>query len=160
MNLNYLAFFLIAFVPLLIGLVWYHPKFGLAKGRNATFSVQKRFSILQWILLFLFSFTLVYGYINLIIHQMGFYELFFTDIMKGSAEAQTIVDEFMGKYGNKHRHFGHGVFHGAINALVFVLPIISFFAMLENRGSRFVWYHFSYWLVTSILIGGLISAFV
>ncbi len=160
MNLNYLAFFLIAFVPFMTGLVWYHPKFGLAKGRNATFSVQKRFSILQWILLFLFSFTLVYGYINLIIHQMGFYELFFTDIMKGSAEAQTIVDEFMGKYGNKHRHFGHGVFHGAINALVFVLPIISFFAMLENRGSRFVWYHFSYWLVTSILIGGLISAFV
>jgi len=51
---------------------------------------------------FLLSFTLVYGYINLIIHQMGFYELFFTDIMKGSEEAKLITQDFLSKYGQKH----------------------------------------------------------
>jgi len=144
MNLNYLAFFLISFIPLLIAAAWYRPKLSLGKIAIA----------------FLLSFTLVYGYINLIIHQMGFYELFFTDIMRGSEEAPKIVEEFLAKYGDKHRHFGHGVFHGAINAFVFALPFIGFFALLENRNWRWIGKHFGYWLVTSMVIGGLISEFV
>lgn len=91
---------------------------------------------------------------------MGFYELFFTDIMKGSEEAKAITSEFLSKYGQKHRHFGHGVFHGAINAVVFALPFIGFFALLEKRSAKFYGLHLGYWLVTSMLIGGLISEFV
>lgn len=144
MNLNYLAFFLIAFVPLLIAAVWYRPQLSIGKIAIA----------------FVLSFTLVYGYINLTIHQIGFYELFFTDIMKGSEEAPKIVEEFLGKYGDKHRHFGHGAFHGAINAFLFAMPFIGFFALLEDRNWKWIKLHFGYWLVTSIVIGGLISEFV
>lgn len=144
MNLNYLAFFLIAFIPLIIAKFWYKPKLSIGKIAMA----------------FILSFTIVYGYINLIIHQMGFYELFFTDIMRGSEEAPVIVEEFMSKYGDKHRHFGHGVFHGAINAFVFALPFIGFFALLQNEGRKWILNHFGYWLITSMIIGGLISEFV
>jgi len=144
MNLNYLAFFLISFVPLIIAAIWYRPKV----------------SVGQIFMAFVLSFMIVYGYINLIIHQMGFYELFFTDIMKGSEEAPMIVEEFMSKYGDKHRHFGHGVFHGAINAFVFALPFIGFFALLQKQSWKWVFRHFGYWLVTSMIIGGLISEFV
>ena len=91
---------------------------------------------------------------------MGFYELFFTDIMTGKEGAQEIVDEFLGKYGDKHRHFGHGVFHGAINAFVFALPFVALHAILENKTFKYVMLHFLYWLVTSMVIGGLISEFV
>lgn len=160
MNLNYLAFFLISFVPLLIGAFWYHPnsiirrKFGF--DNNSSF----QFGIGKLVLMFLLSFTLVYGYINLIIHQMGFYELFFTDIMKGSSEAEAIVSEFLSKYGDKHRHFGHGIFHGAINAFVFFLPFIGFITLIESRDKKYLLFHFTYCLITSVLIGGLISEFV
>ncbi len=100
------------------------------------------------------------GYINLVIHQMGFYELFFTDIMMGKEESKRVVEEFLAQYGDKHRHFGHGVFHGAINAFVFALPFIALHAILEQKPLKYVLLHFFYWLITSIIIGGLISEFV
>ncbi len=160
MNLNYLAFFLIAFVPLIIGYYWYRPTSVISKWSGEGFKNPQEFTILQLGITFLLSFTLVYGYINLVIHQMGFYELFFTDIMRGSQEAEAIVKEFLGKYGDKHRHFGHGVFHGIINAFVFALPFVGIHAILDKKGMKYVLHHFSYWLVTSAVIGGLISEFV
>lgn len=160
MNLNYLAFFLIAFVPLIIGTYWYHPGSLISKYSKIEFVNIKELGFVKVLVLFLLSFTLVYGYINLIIHQMGFYELFFTDIMKGNQESELIVNEFLSKYGNKHRHFGHGIFHGIINAFVFALPFITISAILDKRDKKYVLHHFSYWLITSAIIGGCISEFV
>jgi len=161
MNLNYFAFFLIAFIPLIIGYLWYHPKsFAVKKFAPTPYENGSNFTLGKLIWAFLLSFTLVYGYINLVIHQMGFYELFFTDLMQGNAESKKVVDEFLSLYGNKHRHFGHGLFHGVINAFVFALPFIGFFALIENKPARFYYLHLGYWLITSAIIGGLISAFV
>jgi len=161
MNLNYLAFFLIAFVPLLIALLWYQPKTFWVKWAGINLSNANLFKKpLKLLWAFVLSFTLVYGYINLVIHQMGFYELFFTDIMQGNETSKKIVEDFLSQYGNKHRHFGHGFFHGIINAFVFALPFISFHAFIENKNARFVIIHFMYWLITSALVGGLIGAFV
>lgn len=160
MDLNYTAFFLISFIPLLIGYAWYHPKAPLRKKMGADHIGFTHLSVTQIIICFVLSFILVYGYINLIIHQMGFYELFFTDIMMGNQESQAVVDEFLSKYGRKHRHFGHGVFHGAINAFVFAMPFVGIKVMLEKQSWKHFLYHFLYWLITSMIIGGLISEFV
>jgi len=160
MNLNYLAFFLIAFIPLIIGMYWYHPNSFISKYSKIQFIDIKELRFSKVLILFLLSLTLVYGYINLIIHQMGFYELFFTDIMTGNKDSELIVNDFLSKYGNKHRHFGHGVFHGAINAFVFALPFVSISAILDNRDKKYIIHHFLYWLITSIIIGGFISEFV
>lgn len=160
MNLNYLAFFLIALIPLIIGSYWYHPKSFISKYSKLEFTKKNKFNISKVIILFLLSFTLVYGYINLIIHQMGFYELFFTDIILGNQESERIVNEFLNKYGDKHRHFGHGVFHGIINAFVFALPFVGFITILEKKDKLYFIHHFTYWLITSAIIGGCISEFV
>lgn len=160
MDLNYLAFFLIAFIPLLIGMYWYHPKSVISKYSKQEFIYFKKLGFTKVLILFLMSLTLVYGYMNLIIHQMGFYELFFTDIMMGNTESETIVKEFLSQYGDKHRHFGHGVFHGIINAFVFALPFVWISAILDQRDKKYVIHHFSYWLITSAVIGGCISEFV
>ncbi len=160
MDLNYTAFFLIAFIPLIIGMYWYHPKSFISRYSKVEFINIRDIGFIRILMLFLLSFTLVYGYINLIIHQMGFYELFFTDIMLGNHESELIVKEFLGKYGHKHRHFGHGVFHGVINAFVFALPFVSIHAILDKRDKKYIIHHFSYWLITSIIIGGCISEFV
>jgi len=160
MNLNYYAFFLISFIPLIIGFFWYHLQSFVSKWSGEKFKNIKKLSFIQVITCFVLSFTLVYGYINIVIHQIRFYELFFTDIMKGSQEAEVVVKEFLSKYGNKHRHFGHGVFHGIINAFVFALPFIGFHAILGQKNKSYVAHHFSYWLITSAVIGGLISEFV
>lgn len=160
MDLNYLAFFLIAFIPLIIGSYWYHPKSLISEYSKLEFAKKSDLSISKIIILFSLSFVLVYGYINLVIHQMGFYELFFTDIMLGNQESEKIVIEFLKKYGDKHRHFGHGVFHGIINAFVFALPFIGAISILEKKGKLYFIHHFSYWLITSAVVGGFISEFV
>lgn len=91
---------------------------------------------------------------------MGFYELFFTDIMLGNEESEKFVNEFLNQYGDKHRHFGHGVFHGIINACIFAIPFIGGITILEKKDKSYFIHHFSYWLVTSAIIGGCISEFV
>ena len=161
MNLNYLAFFLISFVPLIIGSIWYHPNSWILKKLKVSDQVgYTHLKWYQWLLAFLMSVSIVYGFINLVIHQMGFYELFFTDIMQGKEESRLVVEEFLGKYGQKHHHFGHGIFHGAINAVVICLPFVILNTFLDRKGSKAIWAHFSYWLVTSMLVCGLISEFV
>ena len=159
MDLN-LAFILIAFIPLGIGFYWYAPSSVISKWASAKFKAPSHLGVRQILLYYLFSLAFVYGYMNLIIHQLGFYELFFTDIMKGSAEAKHITQEFLAKYGDKHRHFGHGVFHGVINAVIIALPFIGVQAIVEGKSIRVVMHHFSYWLVASALVGGCISQFV
>lgn len=160
MDLNYTAFLLISFVPLIMAIAYYHPKAPFASWLKISNHVSLKLSLGKCVLLFLMSFSLVYGYINLVIHQMGFYELFFTDIMIGSQEAEQVVADFMSKYGDKHRHFGHGVFHGAINAFVFLIPFLGMYSIVENKSFRFFLYHFIYWLLMSMITCGLISAFV
>jgi len=135
MNLNYLAFFLISFVPLITGWLWFSENSPLSKTET---SLTKKLTPLMWLWLFLMSFTLVYGFINL----------------------EKITSDFLAVYGDKHRHFGHGVFHGVINALVFALPFLTMYTLFGNRSKRFFWHHLSYWIVTCALVCGLISEFV
>jgi len=160
MNLNYIAFLLIAFIPLVIGAYWYHPNSFISKYSKLEFTNLKEIGVSKILILFVMSLALVYGYINLVIHQMGFYELLFTDIMLGDQESDKIVMDFLSTYGEKHRHFGHGVLHGVINAFIFALPFISMNAILENKDKKYVVHHFTFWLVTSALVGGCISEFV
>lgn len=161
MNLNYTAFFFISFVPLLFAMLWYHPNSPTRKRWGTADLVDlTKVGFLKTLLLFALSVAFVYGYMNLTIHQLGFYELFFTDIMKGSSNAQVVVDNFLADYGEKHRHFGHGALHGALNAVLLPLPFIGFYAILTEKPMRFVWLHFGFWFLMSVLTGGLISAFI
>ena len=161
MDLNFTASFFIAFVPLLLAAVWYrHGSLPLKWAKVSEISNPLKMGPLKILIAFAFSFFLVYGHINLVIHQTGFYELFLTDILQGNAESKQIAENFLAEYGQKHRHFWHGVFHGVINAFAFALPFVGFYVFLENKGWRELVLHFSYWLLTSMLIGGLISEFV
>jgi len=159
MELNYLAFFLISFIPLAIGYLWYNPKSIILKKLSQP-TVAKSYSVKSIIILFILSVAIVYGYMNLTIHQLGFYDLFFTDIMLGKIESQIIVDDFLATYGEKHRHFGHGILHGFINAFLFAAPILGGITIIENKDRNYFMYHFLYWLLVSIVIGGCISSFV
>lgn len=160
MDLNYTAFALISFIPLLIGWFWYRKNSLVASALKMETTPKPQVGILKLLFLLVLSVAFVYAYMNVIIHQLGFYELFFTDIVLGDKGAEKIVSDFMQEYGAKHRHFGHGIFHGAINSFVLVLPIIAAFTIIEKRSFKYLLYHFLYWLLTSMIIGGLISEFV
>ncbi|MEO0405400.1 MAG: hypothetical protein AAF193_11065, partial [Bacteroidota bacterium] len=142
--------FTIAILPPLMAYIWYKL-------------IHKEHFKIKWIHLpwgYLLGLSFVYGYMNLIIHQIGFYELFFTDIQLGKEGAQETVDEFLNQYGRKHRHFLHGVFHGAINAVVFGVPILSLLTIVTEQTKKWFWKHWLLVLFMSLVCGGLISEFI
>jgi len=142
MELNYFAAALISFLPLLLAWIWFRTGSGILAWSGEP--QVKRPSILQFVGLYILSFGFIYGMMNLVIHQIGFYELFFTDIMKGSQEAKKITEDFLAIYGHKHRHFGHGLLHGSLNALAFALPFVSLNTLTSSKGKKYFWLHFSY----------------
>ncbi len=162
MDFNYTAIFLIGMIPLLVGIIWYRRGNIILKsiGSTSVFFGTRPFSFKQVIIIYFFSLILVFAFMNVVIHQMGFYELFFTDIMKGSDSAQQIVDEFLAVYGDKHRHAGHGFFHGVINAFCFVLPLLVFYGFLDSKSIKETLFHFGYWLITCALVCTCIAEFV
>lgn len=160
MDLNYLAFFLIAFVPLIIGRFYFDKSSWFARKANVVPFPDGLPKAKHLPFIFLISLGLVYGFINLVVHQLGFYELFFTDIMKGSNESKAIVEQFLAQYGDKHRHFGHGILHGVMNAFIFGVPFVGASTLLEGKSFSYFKYYFGYWLITITLVCGLIGAFV
>ncbi len=162
MKLNYFAMCLIAWTPLLIAYVWYRPD-SLIRRKFGPSVHQVWFNgigIPKLLVAYLGSLLLTYGFMNLVIHQLGFYELFFTDIMTGSETAKIIVEDFLAKYGDKHRHAGHGLLHGFINAFCFALPVLIWNSFMESKPIKELIFHFSYWLITSMIVCAFISAFV
>jgi hypothetical protein len=114
----------------------------------------------QVIILYILSIGFVFALMNLTIHQIGYYELFFTDIMKGSAEAKSVTEAFLTEYGAKHRYFSHGVFHGVINGLTIPVPIIIGLTYLGYLDRQYLTKHITYWVVTCALVCGLLAEFV
>ena len=136
---------LIAFIPLIAFYLFYFRK------NNGNLS------IIQWLLAYLCSLAFTYTNMTLVVHQVGFYELFFTDIMKGNAGAQQTVTDFLTIYGDKHRHIGHGLLHGAINWICFGIPILLFCSFLSNEIKSELKKHTLIWLLVSMLIGALLA---
>lgn len=161
MELNYTAFLLISTLPLIIAAFYYNSKSPLVKALQVEgLAKPLKISILKLLGVLLLSMILTFGFVNLVIHQMGFYELFFTDIIRGDLQVKQFTDDFLAQYGQKHRYFSHGFFHGIINAFTFALPFISFQAILHNKGYKYVALHFGFWLICCSLLGGLIAQFV
>ncbi len=159
MQLNHLALAIISLIPVALAFLWYHPQGVFTKQvipQNDDFQLSWK----RLVFLYPMSFLLLFGYTNLVIHQISFYELFFTDIMRGDESAKQVASDFLAQYGDKHRHLGHGVFHGVINAITFPMTIIGMLCILTGKSRQFLLYHVSYWFVTTVVVCGLISEFV
>jgi len=161
-----LVFFLAAFIPLIVGAVWYHPKvFGNAWMRVNGFtedSLKGGNMALIFGLCYLFGLMLTYVLLQLVVHQMGVVGVLAMDptfTVEGS-ESYNYYQDFLERYGDLHRTFGHGLLHGAfVGGLAFALPIIAIISLFERRGWWYVALHTGYWVVTLGLMGGVLCEF-
>ena len=62
----------------------------------------------------------------------------------------------MEKYGSNFRTFKHGVLHGVIGAITIALPVIGINALFERRSFKYVLISGGYWIVTFMIMGGII----
>lgn len=162
-----LNFFLVsaiaALVPLIVGFVWYHPKvFGTTWMNINGFDEAKMKEGFNMPLVF--GLTLVFGYLisfvlsGIVIHQMGFFSMLQMNFK--DAAVQDFFNQGNVAYGNDFRTFKHGALHGTITGFFLALPIIAINALFERRGFKYIAIHTGYWVLTLLLMGGILCQFV
>ena len=163
---NFYILLLTAFIPLIIGFIWYQPNvFGekLAATTGASIEqITQPKSLGQLTLIYLFGLLLSYIMLLLSVHQIGVFQLFFLDssFADTSSEFRSFTNDFLAKYGSRHRTFGHGMIHGAEASFFFSLAILGISALLTGKSLKSIWVHVGFWVVTCSLIAGVICAFL
>jgi hypothetical protein len=66
----------------------------------------------------------------------------------------------MNDYGNAYRTFKHGMFHGFFAGLFFAMPVIGTSALYEGRSWRYTLIAGGFWVVTCMIMGGIICGWV
>ena len=161
-----LNFFLVAavaaFVPLVLGFVWYHPKvFGTAWMKACGFEAEKMkegFNMpLTFGLTLLLGFFMSFALSGIVIHQMGFYSM----LQKHFTEPATLktFGDLMAIYGDDFRTFKHGALHGTITGIGIGLTIVAVNGMFERRGFKYIAINAGFWIVCLLIMGGIICQF-
>lgn len=149
-----------AFIPMLIGFIWYHPKvfgnFWMAaanmteeKIKGGNMAIIFGVSLLLSILL-----SIQMNFIS--IHQHHVANLF---IGGESPENTAYFENFMALYGDLHRTWTHGMAHGMLAGLFFALPILGTNALFERKGFKYILVNAGYWTVTLMAMGAVICQF-
>ena len=93
----------------------------------------------------------------IVIHQSG---TFSSILASGATELQgadlEYFKDFMAKYGANYRTFKHGILHGMLAGVFFILPVLATQAMFERKTAKYVLLNAGYWIVTLGLMGGII----
>ena len=161
MPTNIYMIFVAALIPFLLGALWYGPLFGKPwmKVNGFTEEYLKKgnmFVIFGISYLFCAMFSMMLS--SYTIHQTSVFGLMMPEIQEAGSAIQTDMIDFMNKYGNRHRTFGHGAAHGLFFAIFIALPMIGVNALFERRGWKYTMIHWGYWAVSAILISGLLCA--
>ncbi len=156
MEINFLSLLLAALSTLIVGFVWYHPKvFGtIWMKESGTTSEKMQGSNM----IVIFGVSIVYAFFisivlqMLVIHQFGALGMIGGDI----SIAKPSYQAFMADYGTAFRTFKHGALHGFMTGLFMILPVIGINALYERKSFKYVLVSGGYWIVSFIIMGGII----
>ena len=162
MPVNYYMYFVAALIPMVIGAAYYHPKaIGGPWMKTNGFtekSLEEGNMGLIFGLSYIFSAMLALILGSLVIHQTSMVGLMIPEVFESGSAIQNDVSDFLTKYGDRHRTFSHGAFHGGILAVFLALPLIGINALFERRGWKYILIHLGYWFITLALMSGLLCA--
>ncbi|WP_035651820.1 DUF1761 domain-containing protein [Flavobacterium sp. ASV13] len=161
MEINFIALLAAAVVTLVTGFIWYHPKvFGTIWMRENNFTQEqlRTGNMLKIFgLTYVFSLMITVILMALTIHQSGA-----VGMVGGPpklAEAKPSFAAFMADYGTAYRTFKHGALHGFMSGLFFALPIVGINGLFERKSWKYILIHAGYWMLTLMLMGGIICAY-
>ena len=165
-QVNFYILFITALFPIILGAIYYNPKVLGRAWISAAGITQQQVSegnmVRTLLLSYLFGLFLSYILFLFVVHQTGMFQLFLHDesLVKEGSEIHTMVTEFMTKYGDKHRTFGHGVIHGVEVCLLMGFAMIGISTLHERRPMKYMWIHLLFWVICGGLMGGVLSAFM
>ena len=165
MNINFLAVLVSAFVPLIIGFVWYNPKvFGRAWQQAAGVTDEKmksgNMALIFGLSLFL-SFLLAFSIQFMVIHQFHFSSMLFKQPFNDpNTEIGAMYKTIMDQFGTSYRTFKHGAFHGTISGFFLATPLITILALFERKSFKYIAINCGFWIVCMGIMGGIVSAWM
>jgi len=165
-QVNFYFLFIAALVPLIIGSIYYNPKvLGAAWMKSAGITEDQAMSrkpLVTFGFTYLFSLFLSYILALTVIHQSSIIQLFLHEpgLQETGSEVNSVIADFMSKYGDRHRTFGHGVIHGIEFCLLTGLALIGINTLFEGRPMKYMWIHLGFWVICGAIMGGILCAFV
>ena len=162
MEMNFLILGIAALIPLVVGFIWYNPKvFGTAWMQAVGISEEKLKEGFNMPLVF--GLTLVFGFFIAFMLQSGvIHQIALTQLTMHFAKdptTQAEIANLMSKYGHEFRDFRHGMIHGGMFGLLFAFPILAINALFDRKSWKYIFINAGYWLVTLMLMGGVICKF-
>ncbi|OWY24397.1 DUF1761 domain-containing protein [Sphingobacteriales bacterium UPWRP_1] len=130
---NFLAIFVAAVVPMVVGFIWYHPKVLGTVWMNAAELTEEKIKTANMPLIFGLAFVMA-------IMVALFLSLY---VNHGGPEFQT---------------FKHGAFHGALAAVFLGIPVLATNALFDRRNTLYILINAGYWIVSFALMGGILCA--
>lgn len=160
-----------ALIPLIIGFIWYHPKAFGAAWMTASGMTEEKMKggnmALILIVSFICAFFIGATMNSLVMHQNGVFSL----VQKPVGMIRQIVTPEQAAEGIKHaqallkiheysfRTLSHGAIHGFLFGLFFIAPFLTFNALFERKGFKYIAVNSGFWIVSSILMGAVICHF-
>ena len=157
---NFLVIAACAFIPFFIAYAWYHPKVfgGDTWARVAELTEEQNANPIKPLKLglsILLNFLIAFGMYNFTVHASGVFGLMGAneDLMKiGTAGA------FLKEHGQNFTTFGHGLVHGFAATLLFIIPIEGYTTIFERKSGKYFLIKVGFWLISLMLMGGVVSA--
>lgn len=165
MHINFIAVLIAAIIPMVMGFIWYNPKvFGTAwmaaSGMTPEKAKQSNMAVVFGVS-FLMSLILSFALQFMVIHQYHVTSLFFKlPIDDVNSPEGALYHQVMDLLGGSWRTFKHGALHGFIGGLFVALPILCTNSLFEGKGFKYIMINAGYWIVTMMIMGGILSAMV
>lgn len=165
-QINFYILFVTAFIPTIVGAIYYHPKIlgnaWLASADITADHVKGGNMVRTLLLSYLFGLFLSYILFLFSVHQSSIFQLFLHEsgLSIPGTDINQYVSDFMDRYGDRHRSFGHGVIHGVELCLLMGFAMIGISTLRERRPMKYLWIHLLFWVICGGLMGGILCAFM
>lgn len=162
MEFNYLAIIVAAFVPLVLGFLWYNPiLFGNVWMKEAEMTEEKikngNMAVIFGVS-FLLSIVLSFFTQFFSIHQLGAVQM-----IGGDPSIEGILPSFqafMDDYGTNFRSYKHGALHGLIAGLTIVFPVMATNGLFERKSWKLIFINTGYWTTALIIMNAIVCGWV
>lgn len=128
---NWLALIVAVIATQVLGFIWYHPKVFGKTWMETTGVTEEKAKQGNMFLNMAICTVLMFAVA---------YELKY--VAHGAAEYMT---------------FKHGAYHAGIDGLLIIIPVIGTISIYEHKGLKYFLVTTGYWLLSFVLIGGIIS---
>lgn len=145
-NVNWIALIVAALSTLVIGFIWYGPLFGKAWMKETGITEEKAKQG---------SMVVRLG-ISVVLAFVAVFFIYINSVVTGGLPP----DELHNVSNVQYHTFGHGAFHGALIALLIVMPALVTNALFEQKSFKYMLINVGYWIVTFAIMGGIVNAWI